>query len=135
MNALVAYLEKRITLSGTHIVGLFSGVSMSMWGVWLLSPFETFKAFGGIYSLMGRYASEPVWGIAFVISGIILLTGILSRNRYTIMLGATLVMLGRIFITTLTGLYSNWTASGVPDHAIWALMTLICLWGALRSES
>jgi hypothetical protein len=95
---------------------------------------ETFNALGGIYSLMGRYAPENVWGIYFVLAGLTLFIGAWLKNRYFVFAGALMVMVGRLFIMTLVGIYTKWASQGVPDHAIWAIMALVCIWGALRSE-
>ena len=137
MTRLVKWLApflEHVDLAHTRRVGLYAGLAMLTWGLILLQPFETFKAFGGIYSLMGQYAPENVWAIAFITAGASLFLGELYRYRPLILAGAIGVMVGRLFIAILTGIYSQWAATGVPDHALWAMMALVAFLGALRDE-
>ena len=124
----------RLNLSRTRLPGLFAGGSLALWGLWLLSPFELFSAFGGVYSLMARVAPEWVWGAAFVAAGLTLFVGELRQNRLMVGLGAIGVLTGRIFVGSLTAIYTHGNAPGVPDQYLWALMALVCVMGAFRRE-
>jgi hypothetical protein len=124
----------RLTLARTRLMGMFAGASLAGWGLWLAMPFSLFARFGGIYALMERYAPETVWGLAFALAGTVLVMGELRGWRWAVGIGSIGVIIARLFVAILTGIYTQWESLGWIDHTLWALMALVCAMGAFRRE-
>lgn len=106
------------------MVEFFTGLSTCAWGIWLLAPGDAFALSRGL-ALLGNYAPENVWGAYFASVGALLLVGALLGRKWPAVIGAFLVMWGRLFLALLAAQSTGWGASSIPDYTVWALMALI----------
>jgi hypothetical protein len=113
-----------------------TALSAALYGLWMLSPFtETFATFGGVYFLLARVAGENVWGSLFVAAGAIMLYGTVTQRRWARIIGSFLVLVLRLFLVVLVGGYTHYSAQGVPDYSVWALLSFFVLMGAMRRDT
>lgn len=111
-----------------RLLELCTGLSTMLWGLWLLwPPFGNSFALTRSLSLLTGYANENPWGVAFTLAGALLFFGALSGRKWITMLGALLVMWGRLFLVVLAISATGGSASSIPDFSVWALLALISM--------
>lgn len=96
-----------------EIVEVQGAVFKVIWGIWLLSPFQTFRTISGY----NQIASENTWGWSLLILGLIHLLAVLSRYRK---LRITMCMIAFLFwtFTVVLVVQQLWTSAIVPMFSV-----------------
>lgn len=112
----------RCLLFGPYLGVFFHGVMLSMWGLWLLLPFQTF---GGTrsFSVMDAVAPEWAWGLLMGAGGAGAIIGALLERMRWVQFGTLtcFYMWGAISVATVA---SHPTSTGVPVYTVLSLSAL-----------
>lgn len=96
-----------------EIVEIQGATFKIMWGVWLLSPFQTFRTIAGY----NQVASENTWGWGLLLLGLIHLIAILSKNRIMRIIMCMIAFLFWTFTVILVA-QQLWTSAIVPMFSV-----------------
>ncbi len=99
-------------------IEFMSAVAMTLWGLWLLLPWDTFST--PAYAFMSNIAPEAVWGLAMFFIGIVqfgyVIYGTLAHRRVSMKL-ASLVW---IFIAVNFSI-ARIESTAVPIYTVFAI--------------
>lgn len=84
MEKILKALSNPINPSVILILGLFT----VLWGAWVLSPFWTVFTQAPLYVQMAEVASEPVWGLFAIGSGLFTIRGAVKPSYMNLRLGS-----------------------------------------------
>ena len=120
-------------ISSLDFIEITTGLAVIGFGIILLLPFETFSRFPS-YSYMASIANENVWGVVFVLSGMIQVVGAAMQKSTLVILGATIILFLRTFTLASSAINSHLAAPGLADFSAWSAMAIYIIVRNKRNE-
>lgn len=95
-----------------------------IFGVWFLLPFDTFSD-TNTYRLMGQIAPEEVWGILFLVIGVIQMWGLVDGRHYIIRSWVSLIGVNLWLALSILSLYGNPSSPGFGVTLVFSLSNIV----------
>ena len=121
MKTLVGWVHRAFERQQTWALEYFLAYQSTVWGVWLLLPFDSFDVVPSAYTVLGL-VPEPIWGLIFTSHGLAYLT-VLWHGRTDLCRYAALV-LGWLWLTVLVSLLL--TVPLAPSTPAYACYVMAC---------
>lgn len=112
--------------------GLWIGLVLFSFGLWLMLPFETFSG-SSSYEVMEALASELAWGVVMISGSVFLISGSLRDDPEWSSIGGLIAAFCYFFIwSSVTS--ANWRSTGSPVYFVLMVRSFM-LWRAWHEQA
>lgn len=124
---LVKSIQKTI-LSGAHVIwggGFYLAVRTAIWGAVALYPPRMFES-SSVYEVYARYADENVWGFAALVTGVVLLASMMTKNMSVVFISALFMFMFYLFGVVCYSQAITTSGAGYTwgFNALWSLLLM-----------